>query len=294
MGYGRLAPLALVVVGLGLNRDWLALGRAQGVRAGLPTVVQGAVIALGAAFVASDGGAAWVIGWGYALAAILSVLANRPEPGDSDHDEELRTDGWMLVAVLAAQVTSTFDILLLGVFIGASDAGIYAAVYRIPNAIMALLSMIFAGFLPLATDLRVRARGQYRKLIRRSLRVSGRCALALALCSPIAAIFVPFVYGDAYARGEIPLMILLAATAIATGAAPLHSFAQATARDRAYALILICAAVVNLGGNLALIPIGGMIAAASVTLATQVTLAVLLARFVWSDQRLGLHDLASR
>jgi O-antigen/teichoic acid export membrane protein len=284
-GFAELAPLAVVTLALGSNRDWIALGREQGLRAGSPAAVQGIVIGVGALLVHSVTEAALVVAVGYGLGACISVVLNPRYGRAKDFEDPPRTDGWMLVAVLAAQVTSTFDILLLGLMIGATDAGIYAAVYRVPNAVLALLSILFAGFLPLATALRFHDRDAYRRLLRRSLKISGISGVALAVCAPVAAILVPAVFGHAYRSGSIPLLILMVATALATFAAPLHSFAQATARDRGYSLILSLAAAFNLAGNLIFIPMGGMRAAASVTLGTQGLLVLLLGRFVRHDLR---------
>ncbi len=46
-GWPELTLLGMVLAARGLNRDWLALGRQRGVRAGLPAIVQGGTVALG-------------------------------------------------------------------------------------------------------------------------------------------------------------------------------------------------------------------------------------------------------
>ena len=54
IGQPRLAPIGAVIVALGLNRDWMAIGREQGIRAAVPALVQGGVFTVTAAFAAPD------------------------------------------------------------------------------------------------------------------------------------------------------------------------------------------------------------------------------------------------
>jgi O-antigen/teichoic acid export membrane protein len=287
VGYPRLAPLSLVVFGVGASRDWIALGREQGIRAGIPSAIEGLIIAVGAAATRSPLAAAWVVGVGYAFSTFVSIAINRFERGvhtDTEETHERRTDGWMLLAVLATQVTSTIDIILLGIFKNSSDAGIYAAVYRVPNALLALLSILFAGFLPLATTMRLREPARYGRLIRRSIRLSLFAGLGVLACAVLAPFLVGPIFGHAYLPGQWPLAILLVAMAVIACASPLHAFVQATGHDRSYGLIITVGAVVNLVGNLIFIPVGGMRAAAAVTLATQLLITVLLARAVRRDR----------
>ena len=58
----------------------------------------------------------------------------------------------MLLAILANQILSSADTLMVAFFAGVTDAGIYAAVYRLPNAWLALLVILrSARLLPMAT-----------------------------------------------------------------------------------------------------------------------------------------------
>jgi O-antigen/teichoic acid export membrane protein len=74
------------------------------------------------------------------------------------------------------------------------------------------------------------------------------------------------------------------ATAVATAAAPLHHLFLAIGEDRPYGCILLLAAMSNVGINLVLIPLAGMMGAAVATVIANVLLAAVLWRAV--QQRL--------
>ena len=111
MGFAALVPLIACIVGRGMNRDWLAVGREQGTLAGLTSVVQGASLAVGVLFVDSLVGASLVIGAAYAVGALLSVALNRLQHRRSGNRPPV--EGWLLLATLSDQVFQTADTLLL-------------------------------------------------------------------------------------------------------------------------------------------------------------------------------------
>lgn len=270
LGFPGLVPLIACIAGRGLNRDWLALGREQGARAGVTSVTQGALIAVGVLFVGSLFGAALVIGVAYAAGALLSVLLNRLEHRRSDNWSSV--EGWLLLANLSDQVFQTADTLVLAMLIGASTAGIYSAVYRAPNAWMTVVGLIITGFLPGVTR-RLRSDPRQLEIMRRqALKIGGACALFVLVSIPLAYMLVPVVLGDAYEPGRGPMCILLAAAAVMTCTAGLAPIYFALRPDRLIALWLTLAAAVNVGANFVVIPRFGMNGAASVTLATQLLL----------------------
>jgi O-antigen/teichoic acid export membrane protein len=279
LGYFGLVPLIACIAGRGLNRDWLALGREQGTRAGITSLAQGALIAVGVLFVGSLFGASLVIGVAYTVGALLSILLNRLKHRRSGNWSSV--EGWLLLANLSDQVFQTVDTLVLALLIGASTAGIYSAVYRAPNAWMTVVGLVITGFLPGVTR-RLRSDPRQLELMRRqALRIGGACALLVVASIPIAYRLVPVVLGDAYEPGRGPMCILLAAAAVMTCTAGLAPIYFAIRPDRLIALWLTLAAAINVGANFLVIPTFGMNGAAMVTLATQ----VLLSSFLFTQTR---------
>lgn len=274
-GRPHLMPLVVMLLCLGLNRDWIALGRERGALSGFPALVQGIVmLAIAAVSTASSPEVAPTVAYGVGL--VLSLALNRlpaAEPGGSTD-----VDGWMLLAVLANQVLSSADTFLIAAFLSASSAGIYSAIYRLPNGWLALLVILRGGLLPLATSIRRDHPEQFAGLRRSSLRWSARSGLALAVLIPISYVAIPVVFGHSYDAGRWPAAVLLLGTALATAAAPLHHLYLAFGDDRPYASYLVWAAALNIGLNLVCIPIFGLVGAATATLVANVFLAAVLWR----------------
>jgi O-antigen/teichoic acid export membrane protein len=273
-GLGRwaLAPLVVTIAARGLNRDWLALGRERGARAGLPATVQGLAVMGGALLVHTSRWAAVPIAVGYGAAVVISRLSN-PLPHTTS-TERVPVDGWLLIAVLADQIVASTDTVLLAVLRSAREAGIYAAVYRIPNAWLTVIGLTVAGMVPATARALKNDPAAVRHLRDRALRIGAFSGAALAATIPVSYFVVPVLFGDAYRPGRVPLMILLAATAVTVAAAPLHPIYISLARDRLQAGISVGAAALNLIANLAVIPLFGMNGAATTTLAAQVFLLV--------------------
>jgi O-antigen/teichoic acid export membrane protein len=287
LGNRSLLGLVTILISIGLNRDWVALGLERGGRAGAPIFAQGALL-LGIAVLAPTTQPAWAPSVAYAVSLLLSLALNRlpPDPNRTQIGATgLRTvDGWMLLAILSNQLLSSADTTLLAVLGSASMAGIYAAVYRLPNGWLALLVILRSSLLPMATTTWRTDRAAFFALRRTSLRWSAMAGAALAGLTPITFVAVPFIFGAAYEDGRWPAVLLMLATAVATAAAPLHHLFLAIGEDRPYGCILLLAAMSNVGINLVLIPLAGMMGAAVATVIANVLLAAVLWRAV--QQRL--------
>jgi len=280
--HGDLLILVAMLLSIGLNRDWIALGREQGARSAFPTFVQGSVL-LAVAVGGPRSMPALGASVAYAVSLVLSLALNRVPRSPAG---SYRVDGWMMLAILSNQVLSTADTFLLASLGSVSLAGIYAAVYRLPNGWLALLVILRGGLLALATTtLRDNPR-QFLQLRRSSLRWSVIGGATLVAAIPLAFIAIPIVFGPEYRSGQWPAVLLLLATAVATAGAPLHHLFLAFGNDRPYGWYLLSAAVLNVAVNLALIPVAGMMGAALATLLANIFLAAVL----WRAVGRRLHD----
>ncbi len=275
----ELAPLAVCVVTRGTNRDWMRLGAGQGAAAGVPAAVQG-LAALSLAFLVSDAGdaaiataGAYALGWAGSL--YLNPLPSS-EASDNVSAPQDGTTGWVLAGSMADQVSLSADSFLLGAVTSVQAAGIYGAIYRLPNAIgtvVGLVAMTVTATLTKGFTINAAVRPE---LVRRLLRGSGAAAITIALAAPAAAVLVVPVYGEEFRSGRGAAAILVLAIAVVCFGAPLHSIALALHQDRAYSSRLILAAGVNLASNLVLIPTLGLIGAALATLISSTVLVGML------------------
>jgi O-antigen/teichoic acid export membrane protein len=269
--------MVAVALNVGLSRDWIALGRELGGRAAAPAVVEGVLILGGSLLAGGVTGAAVVVGLGYGIALVVSIALNRP-PADpaGEPRRQVGPDAWILLSYLAGQVTSTIDAPLLGALDGAVAAGIYGAIYRLPNAWIALLSALVGGTLPTFTRAQEDGPAAVHALRRRALRISGAASLLMVVSAPVAYVAVPIVFGHQYDLGRWPVVVLIMANAVITLSAPLHVLAVTEGNDRRYAEIVGAGALLNVALNLALIPPFGIVGAATATLLAQILIAGLL------------------
>jgi O-antigen/teichoic acid export membrane protein len=284
LGRPELTFLALVLAARGLNRDWLSLGLQRGACAGLPAVLQGAAMLLGTAVMASSlASAAAVVAVGYGMGLALSLVLNpRPtEPGG----RQPGVDGWLLTAVLADQVTASSDTAMLAVLRSTREAGIYAAVYRIPNAWVTVIGLTVLALIPAMTRTLAYDPFRLRELRRRALGAGLLAGTAIVLTIPLAYLLAPVLFGQQFGAGRAPLVLLLLATAVVAVAAPLQPMYVALRRDRALSVVTMATAGFNVTANTLVIPSFGMVGAATTTLMAQIVL--LTALWIGTGRRVG-------
>ena len=280
-GNGELAPMVAVIISYGWSRDWLALGREQGARSSLPLAARGLLV-LGAAFLAHTAGqAAMVVALGYGVGTLASLLLN-PFAHEVGGQRRRMVDAWMLVAVVMAQVYTSLDTMLLASLRSTREAGIYAAVYRIPLAWVTFVGLLVTAFIPVATSALRDDPAQLPVLRRQAVR-AGLAGAGIVLASvPVLVPMVTPLFGRAFQSGRLPLALILVATAVSTLSAPLGALYLGVGRDRDFALVLAAGAGINVLANLVAIPRFGMNGAAATTVASEslvlVGLAVLISR----------------
>lgn len=264
-GDTALMSLVVVIVSSGLTRDWVAVGEGRGVAASIPSAARALLLVVLAAVVMTLNQAALAISVAYLGWFLCSLIMNPTGTWLRRGWERLEAPPWGLVIVIGAQVYTTLDVLLLNWIKGPADAGVYNAVYRFPLGISTLVGLLVTGLLPpLTSELRTgrlaptAARAQ---LLRMGV-IGGAVVLGL---SPLFVFVTPWLFGSEYAVGQAALVILMVATAMSTVSAPIGALLLATGRERPIAMVVLGAAVLNVVGNLALIPMLGMIGAALAT-----------------------------
>jgi len=228
-------------------------------------------------------GGAWVLAAGYGVGLVLSVALNRGSAvrstdagaaGIMAENGQASPYAWLLVASLAIQITSSFDTVIVAALLGPSAAGVYAAVYRFPNTIIAVAGGLASVFLPTATASFHGDPEGHRRLLRNASIASTVGAGIVLLVTPVFVFCVPLLLGPAFAVGQAPLAILMVSTVAILAAAPWHTLLVAAGRDRIYAMIVLTGAVANIILVRSLTPSFALVGAASATLVVQIGLAV--------------------
>lgn len=268
-GSGVVAPLALVIIASGMTWDWVAVGEGRGVAASVPSAVRALLLVAMAAYVVTLSGAVMAVALAYLGWFLCSLSLNRRGTWLRHGWERIEAPPWGLVIVLGAQVYTTLDVLLLNWIEGPTDAGVYNAVYRFPLGISTVVGLMVTGLLPpLTSELQS---GRMTKLAaRRHLLVIGVLGgVSVLAMIPLFVLITPWLFGQEYADGTSALVILMIATAVSTVTAPTGALLLATGHERPIAIAVLAGAVLNLVGNLVLIPILGLVGAATTTVLSE-------------------------
>ena len=269
-------PVAFLILAVGLQRDWISVGRQRGRQAATPAVVRGAIMLVGSLFAQGTAPIAWVIAAACAGQLAVSLGTNRWVARSA---VKFRHDGWMLLAVLSAQIYTTIDTPLLALLRSDEEAGIYAALYRIPNGILTVVGLAAAWYLPIATNL-VAEPGSSAAVFRRTWRVGAAGGLIVLLAAPAAVWLGPLIFGPEYRSGRTAMAGLLLSTALAVSSAPLSQLWLALGRRRRYAITLVLGSAANVLANFLLIPRFGMSGAAGATVLAEGLVLVIVVRSV--------------
>jgi O-antigen/teichoic acid export membrane protein len=261
----RLAPLALVVLFRGSDRDWIALGNGRQLRAGVPPALAAGSLVVAAVACDTPLAIALVIGVGHVVAVALSRWLNRGIAAPSDLRAAVARVAPMTVVVVSDQFYQSSDVLLVGALIGTSSAGIYSTLYRFPAAWLAIVGLLTSGWLRTATERSLSSDGHAANV--RLALSSVRVALAsVVLLAPAVWFGLPLLLGSPFDHHRVTALILVAAAVTGSAAAPMATVYFTAHSDAALARVNLVIAAVNVGGGLVLIPWLGINGAAIMTL----------------------------
>lgn len=178
------------------------------------------------------------------------------------------------------------DIVLLNYFFGPALAGLYTAAIQIAEKLWMFSTAVATVVLPRLAGLRDEFSGSDgRRTVCASFQVVGILSMIVTIPLLIFASFVVNVlYGANYLSVAVPLQILLVGSAVFGAGRTLASSVSAAGRPDLTMRVALGALVVNLIGNIALIPEFGMIGAALATATTYIlatTANLLLVRRVY-------------
>ena len=183
------------------------------------------------------------------------------------------------VVLVVTAVYYSFDTFLLGITRTPEEVGLYGAAYRIVLAALVLPIAVHGVALPIVGRLADASPGMVRPLL------LGLSVALLTIAIPVAV--VTTIYADHIVRlilgpefiASGPLLSLLIWSLVTVSAnVPFAVLLLAERRDRSYMVAPVIGAIVSVTLDIALVPIFGPIAAAIITLISEVTV---LSTIVW-------------
>lgn len=239
-----------------------------------------------------------VVAAGLAFGIGALMLWRLTPPSVRSAQPEHQTRAWLVSAVpLAliaglATVNSQADILMLGIFESSDKVGLYRVATQTANLAVFGLQAVNMVVMPRFAQLYAE-----KNLVRlqRLVTVSARVILAFSLI--VVVTFVAFgqpilslVFGKDYVDAYIPLVVLLGGQLVSSTAGSVGHLLNMAGYERDSLNAVAVAAAINIVLNLLLIPLWGMVGAAT---ATATSLAV---RNIWSfwavRRRTGINSLA--
>ena len=182
----------------------------------------------------------------------------------------------MAITAVMATVYLNIDIVMLGFLDSQRAVGLYAGAGRLYAIVCVVGGLLVAAFLPTLATLYGRSeamRAQYRTFALTMLFVGLPAAAIVAGFAPAA---IRLLLGVAFADAATVLVILMAAAALnyanQVGTATLLSWN----RERAQMYVQVAGAVLNVGLNVVLIPVYGLIGAAVATVASEAAVCIAL------------------
>ncbi|MEK7557056.1 MAG: oligosaccharide flippase family protein [Patescibacteria group bacterium] len=196
-------------------------------------------------------------------------------PPNSSRVREILAESWPAAALLALNaVYFRVDILILSFFRPESEVGLYGLAYRIIESALFLPAAFGGLLLPRLSEGSSLPTALFRESLYMVTLIGSGVSLLLAL---LAAPIIHFLSGDSFA-GTAPLLAILSLALFVMFLGNLFGFTL-VARGRVRSLMWLYAGLVifNVIANLLTIPRYGALAAAVVTVATEVLAAAIAA-----------------
>jgi O-antigen/teichoic acid export membrane protein len=186
------------------------------------------------------------------------------------------------VFMIAINLLSYVDTIMLGILRTNEETGLYAAAYRVYEGLTYVPSILSAVLTPRLSSLFVHDRAAVRRLLVRSLGLSALLGLVLGgALILVATPVVTLLFGRDYAASTAPLQILSAGAVFAFCTWVLHAAAIATNLDRQLLGVTAASLGTNVVLNLVLIPAWGISGAAFATVVAEALTVSMLLRQIF-------------
>jgi O-antigen/teichoic acid export membrane protein len=298
LAFAWLAPVSaltrtvLLLYGMSLvtnafDLDWVFLGSGHMEISAAGEILSQAVIAAGALLLVQGPGDVARMPWIFLASRVSAVVYLTAEYLRRFGTVDASFDGALLRRLfrLALPLTGTsfvtmvshnLDLILLGLWLGSTAAGVYGAAYRVVWAPTLLVTAYYTALRPALAAAYAGGLSSLDSLLRRSSRITAGLGVGLMVGGMVLAEpIILFLYGEAYRGAIASFRLLLGALGLIV-------------LSRKYRLILTCfdhqatdfkimaaAAVTNAGLNVVLVPRWGLTGAAAASLASEILILTL-------------------
>lgn len=199
----------------------------------------------------------------------------------------LQSSGYLTVTRILRAIIYSFDIVLIGFWLGEREVGLYTAPYRICFVFVAIAAAIHISYLPSITRAFADGIEHAQNVANRAVNFGATIAAPMVVGGMIlAAPLLEFIFGAEYVEGAVAFRLLLLSIGFIFIHAVNHNLLLVSNRTRTEMNFYIIAAAINVGLNLIFIRRYGIVGAAAVTALVE-GLTLLMGLFVL--YKAGIH-----
>ena len=178
----------------------------------------------------------------------------------------LRSSAFLTVTRLLKVIIYSFDVVLIGFWLGEREVGLYSAPYRICFLFVAIAAALHVSFLPVISRAFAQGIAQAQKVAERAINLGATVAAPMVVGGAIlAAPLLGFVFGPQYVTGAAAFRLLLLSIGFIFIHAANHNLLLVSHRTKTEMKLYVISATINVGLNLIFIKRYGIVGAAAVT-----------------------------
>lgn len=178
----------------------------------------------------------------------------------------LRGSGFLTLSRLLRRLIFTFDVVLLGLLLGEREAGLYAAPYRFCLLFLVIAIAMQLSYLPVFARVSARGVRELGSLGTRSVELSFAIIVPVIAGGMIVAVpLIRMLFGPEYLEAGPAFRLQLLGVGFFFISSTVHNLLLVGDRLKVEMWIVGFAAALNVGLNLVLIPLYGLVGAASAT-----------------------------
>lgn len=192
-----------------------------------------------------------------------------------------------LLAAIGVKIMSSVDTIVIKHVLGDAMTGLYSVPFKLTYSWQFIPLALISALYPAMSSYHVSDQALLKRSVQEGLRalllVAIPLSFGIAILSPY---FIPLVYGQQYEQSIVPTQILVFALVAVFAQYPLGSLLNSSNRQLTYASFVIIAMVFNVVASLTLIPLWGLVGAATSGVGANVLLFIL--SYWKAHQQIGL------
>lgn len=211
---------------------------------------------------------------GAAALLLVPLLRRGIRPDIREGITILRASGFVTLTRLLRTLIFTFDVVLIGLWLGEHQVGLYAAAYRFCFLVLAVAAGLHVAYLPAFA--RTTGAQERRRLAGRAVELSSALSIPMVVGgSLLAGRILQTTFGPAYGEAAAAFRLLLLSIAFIFQYGMIHNLLLVLGRTRIETQIVALAAGLNVGLNFLAIPQFGLVGAAFTTALAEGVIVVL-------------------